>query len=304
MIKIAAYLLVGIGVGLGFAFWQGAGQPGSDSDSDLAIEDRAPLERRLSELETSLALERYERQALADELDALRISVAALPATSTDENAEPRGNTRERITALLDPNNENNPLAERIRERFPNGIPQTQEERERFAEQRQIDRFVEAGLSLDRAQWIMRREDELAMEVLQARYEAAQNGASQQEIANLSTSDVMRQELGDSDYEKYLAGQGRPTSINVREVLTNSPAQAAGLQPGDEIVAYNGKRVFEMSELNELTNEARPGESVALEVVRDGQPMQVYVQAGPIGVSGGGRSTRRGGTGGGFPGGR
>jgi hypothetical protein len=302
MVRIAAYLLVGIGVGLGFAVWQGAGRSGADPDSGFSFEERAPLERRLSELETSLALERYERQALADELDALKVSVSAMPATAA--NADAPGNPRDRIAAFLDPNNEGNPIADRIRERFPNGVPQTPEEIEQFTRQRQLDRFVGAGLSLERAQWILQREDELQMEVLQSRYEAAQNGASPEEVANLNTASVMRQELGDTDYEKYLQGQGRPTSVNVRDVLTNSPAQSAGLKAGDQIVAYNGRRVFDMNELNELTNEARPGATVALEVVRDGQPMQVYVQSGPIGISGGGRSTRRGGAGGGFPGNR
>jgi S1-C subfamily serine protease len=76
-------------------------------------------------------------------------------------------------------------------------------------------------------------------------------------------------------------------------VLQNSPAQAVGLQPGDEIIAYNGKRVFDIGELTGLTNALRPGETVALEIERDGQPIQFFVESGPIGISGGGRSTRR-----------
>jgi S1-C subfamily serine protease len=146
---------------------------------------------------------------------------------------------------------------------------------------------------MERAQYIMRREDELAMEVLQARYEATQNGADPAAVANLSTSQMMREDLGDTDYEKYLDALGRPTTINVREVLTNSPAQAAGLAPGDEIVGYDGKRVFDMNELTGLTYEGGPGSTVAIDVLRNGQPMQLYVERGPIGVSGGGRSTRR-----------
>ena len=31
----------------------------------------------------------------------------------------------------------------------------------------------------------------------------------------------------------------------------------------------------------------------AIDVIRDGQPVQLYVERGPIGVSGGGRSIRR-----------
>jgi len=288
--KLAAYLLIGIGVGLGFAWWQGLGGAGEDPGTGLAVADRAPLERRLSELETSLALERFERQALADELEALRVTMVA---RAGEFGAETRGDPRERLASAPSDENAEAPVADRIRERFPDGLPQSREEITRLREQQQIDRFVAAGLAPDRAQWIMRREDELAMEVLQSRYDAVQSGAPDQEVQRINTSGLLRQELGDAEYEKYLEGQGRPTSINVRDVLTNSPAQSAGLRAGDEIVAYNGQRVFDINELNELTHQAKPGGSVALEIVRDGQRMQVYVESGPIGVSGGGRPTRR-----------
>ncbi|MDX1561278.1 MAG: PDZ domain-containing protein [Gammaproteobacteria bacterium] len=286
MIKLAAYLLVGVGIGAGIVWWQGGADSVDDWGSGLSVEDRAPLERRLSELETDLALERYERQLLADELALLRDSLETNDAASDD--AALAAELRQRIGALR--GGDEGQFAETIRERF-------ETRRDGFSEeartQRQLDRYVEAGLSPERAQWIMQREDELQMEVLQAVYEARQNGATAQELDNLSMSAMMRQELGDADYEKYLEGRGRPTAVNVREVLTNSPAQAAGLRAGDQIIAYDGKRIFEMNELNSLTYEGRPGETVAIDIVRDGQQMQLYVERGPIGVSGGGRTRTR-----------
>jgi PDZ domain len=288
--KIAAYLLAGIGVGVGVAYWQGIGQPSVEIGADVAIDASSSIASRLNELETELALERFERQVLADDLAALRESVAGLPAGGL-ANID-LDDLRQQLSGRFDPENADGPGAERIRERFPNGVPQTREEFAAYQRQQQLDALVAAGLTLDRAQWIMQREDEIEMEVLQARYDATQNGATQQEIANISTAQLLRKDLGDADYEKYLAGQGRPTSVGVRDVLTNSPAQVAGLQAGDEIVAYNGQRVFDVNELNALTYEARPGSSVAMEVVRDGQTMQVYVESGPIGISGGGRAAR------------
>jgi len=288
--KFAAYLLAGIGLGLGFAYWQIGGQSVGDLSSDLSIEDRLPLDRRLSELETSLQLERLERQVLAEELADLRASLATgtVGDGAVEGNAELRANPRERIAALLEDGDD--PRLNQIRERFQNGFGEIDEG---AREQRQIDRFVESGLTMERAQYILQREDEIAMEVLQARFEATQNGADAAEVANVSTSQIMREDLGDTDYEKYLDAMGRPTTINVREVLTNSPAQAAGLAPGDEIVGYDGKRVFDMNELTSLTYEGGSASTVAIDVIRDGQPMQLYVERGPIGVSGGGRSTRR-----------
>lgn len=292
--KFAAYLLAGIAVGIGVAYWQLGGDPAHDWDSAVAVEDGAPLERRLGALETELALERYERQVLAEELAALQASLDELPASGADVgDPEER---RERIAALLESDG-GGPALDRLRERFPDGLPDGFPGRGGFdqsaLEQRQIERFIDAGLPPERAQWILERQDELEMAVLQARYEATQNGATAQEVANLSTAQMMRKELGDTDYEKYLQGLGRPTSINVRDVLTNSPAQTAGLESGDEIVGYAGQRVFDMNELTNLTYEGRPGEAVAIDIVRDGQPMTLYVERGPIGVSGGGRSIRR-----------
>lgn len=290
--KFAAYLLAGIVLGLGLAYWQTGGEPIGERSMDLAFDDGLSLDQRLSELETTLQVAHLERQMLAEELADLRASVAAgtVGAGAVEARAGLDSNPRERIAALLEQGDSDDPRLAQIRERFQNGPGEFDES---AREQRQIDRFLDSGLTMERAQYILQREDELAMEILQARYEATQSGADAAAVANLSTSQLMREDLGDADYEKYLGALGRPTTINVREVLTNSPAQTAGLAPGDEIVGYDGRRVFDMNELTSLTYEDGPGSTVAIDVIRDGQPMQLYVERGPIGVSGGGRSTRR-----------
>ena len=63
---------------------------------------------------------------------------------------------------------------------------------------------------------------------------------------------------------------------------------ARASQPGDEIVAYDGKRVFDVGELNALTLEGTPGESVVVDVRRDGQNVQLVMPRGPLGITGGG----------------
>ena len=156
-----------------------------------------------------------------------------------------------------------------------------------------VQRFVAAGISADRAQWIVRRTEELRMEALQAQYEAARSGEPLQERLPLSGGDALHAELGDADYERYLQALGRPTSVYVRGVLATSPGAQAGLQSGDEIIAYAGTRVFGMGDLNRLVLEGAPGRTVTVDVLRDGQPMQVYVPSGPIGITGGGRRSGR-----------
>jgi len=66
-----------------------------------------------------------------------------------------------------------------------------------------------------------------------------------------------------------------------------SPAAAAGLLPGDEIVSYGGKRVFGQPDLNAFVLEGTPGETVVVEIDRNGQRLQVVVPRGPIGITGG-----------------
>jgi membrane-associated protease RseP (regulator of RpoE activity) len=108
--------------------------------------------------------------------------------------------------------------------------------------------------------------------------------------------------MGDAEYEKYLTATGRPTQVQVMDVYASSNAEKSGLKPGDQIVSYAGTRVFEMNELNALTRQGTPGESVTVEVKRNGQTVQVQVPRGMLGVTGGGGGGGRGP--GGFPGGR
>src|SRR5690606_17603264 len=122
----------------------------------------------------------------------------------------------------------------------------------------------------------------------EAQYEAARSGEpSRAQVPGVD--DALRAELGDAEYERYLTALGRATRVGVRNVLPSSPAEVAGLRPGDQIVAYAGQRVFDMNDLNRMTFEGQPGEPVVLDVMRDRQTVQLYVPRGPIGITGGGR---------------
>lgn len=190
-------------------------------------------------------------------------------------------------------------LAE-MRERFgvelgPDGRPDPASLRERQRE-RQLQRFTEAGFTRDRAEWIERRVEELEVQAMQAQYEAQRSGRQAQGV---DAQRLLRAEIGDAEYERYLTATGQPTEVQIMDVLASSAAERSGLQPGDQVLSYGGTRVFDMRELNALTREGSPGESVTVEVRRNGQTVQVQVPRGPLGVSGGG--FRRGG--GGPPGG-
>ena len=57
-------------------------------------------------------------------------------------------------------------------------------------------------------------------------------------------------------------------------------------QPGDQIVSYDGERVFSTSDLMQRTMAPGSGD-VVVDVVRDGVQMQVVLPRGPIGVESG-----------------
>ena len=51
------------------------------------------------------------------------------------------------------------------------------------------------------------------------------------------------------------AGQGRPSAqLFIDQVVPNTPAAAAGWQPGDQIVAVNGQAIDDANKLKQLTD--------------------------------------------------
>ncbi|HET6519900.1 MAG TPA: RIP metalloprotease RseP [Geminicoccaceae bacterium] len=70
---------------------------------------------------------------------------------------------------------------------------------------------------------------------------------------------------------------GRPfTPAEVGEVTPGSPAAVAGLEPGDRILAVDGRPIASFEELQELVRFS-PGEPLALTVSRDGVERRVEV---------------------------
>lgn len=69
-----------------------------------------------------------------------------------------------------------------------------------------------------------------------------------------------------------------PSGAMVVSVLRGSPAENAGLKPGDVIIAVNGKPIVGGAQFRALVGLVRPGDSVTLEVLRNGERIQAAVQ--------------------------
>jgi serine protease Do len=89
----------------------------------------------------------------------------------------------------------------------------------------------------------------------------------------VSIQDVTQQ-LADSFGLKKVQG------ALVAEVEKGSPAEHAGLEPGDVITRYNGRDIDRSSDLPALVAETTPGASAKLEVVRKGSSKNLTVTIG------------------------
>ena len=58
----------------------------------------------------------------------------------------------------------------------------------------------------------------------------------------------------------------------VSEVQANSPADVAGIQPGDLIVEFDGQTIGTVQDLSRLVKKTKPGSEVAINVVREMNP--------------------------------
>lgn len=236
------------------------------------FDQNAATQDRIHALETAVAQERNARLLLEEELQALYDEI-------------------ERLGSSQDTNDERTAAMEQQREAF---IERAERFRGGGDRDSRVARLVAAGVSPDRAEWLAKRESELQMEQMQLIFDARQAGERLDRYdVRLDPDRALRAEIGDLEYEQYLEADGRSTSVQVGTVLESSPGQRAGIQAGDEIVAYDGQRVFSYGELSDQTMNAQAGHSVVVDIVRDGVPMQVVVEAGPIGISNRGFPGRR-----------
>ncbi|WP_334163792.1 Do family serine endopeptidase [Phenylobacterium sp.] len=75
-------------------------------------------------------------------------------------------------------------------------------------------------------------------------------------------------------------GMGEQRGAIVADLVTGGPSARAGLLVGDVVVAINGQSVKNSSELTRRVAQARPGDALRLDIIRDGRRQQVTVRSG------------------------
>ncbi len=70
---------------------------------------------------------------------------------------------------------------------------------------------------------------------------------------------------------------GEPRGVEVGKVTENSPAQTAGIQVGDVLLAYNSEEILSPEQLGRLVRETPAGRKVKLEYWRDGKAKSTII---------------------------
>ncbi len=285
MMKLAIVLFVGAATGFVAGAITTADSPAeAPAEAPVAapvgvyFDESAPVDERLAALERTVAEERDARLVLEDQITLLLEEIDRIDTAGPEVLAS-------RITELQS--------AQQITE--ARAAARSEAERRRSMSQRELQHsaLTQGGFAPDRADQILERVSALQWELMQENYEARQSGTPVDRSGLERNPDwLLRQELGDAEYEQYLNALRRPTQVSVENVMASSPASRAGVQNGDVILSYNGTRIFNSTELRSFAMGGDASASGAvLEVLRDGNRIQLAVPAGPMGVQVAGRST-------------
>ena len=86
---------------------------------------------------------------------------------------------------------------------------------------------------------------------------------------------------------EYRESLGLPASTKgayVAGVTPDAPAARGGLKAGDVVVALNGRPIQTSTELTRAVGAAKPGDTLRLDVLRDGGRQTVTVRSGKHGT--------------------
>ncbi|HVO26002.1 MAG TPA: PDZ domain-containing protein [Candidatus Margulisiibacteriota bacterium] len=231
----------------------------------------ADIERRLRRLETGVAEAAVERHRLQQQLAAVAGQLAARKSAAEETLSVRAANSA--------------PLA--APEVPTDAAGQAAAAGKASAMERAL---VAAGLDAATVADIKRRQDENTMAEITLRDRATReqwldSPRFATELAAIEAQRTpLRTEIGDDAYDRYLFALGQTNRVRVDDVLQESPAAQAGLQPGDLIVRYGDARLFAPGELVSETRSGTAGEAVQLEIIRDGQRLEVQVPRGPLGL--------------------
>ncbi len=79
----------------------------------------------------------------------------------------------------------------------------------------------------------------------------------------------------------FLKARAEEGIIEIERVMPGSPAEKAGLLPGDRFIAMEGKDIKQVKDIQDALAERGWGKSVAFTILRNGENKEVTVTLPP-----------------------
>ena len=233
--------------------------------------------------ETETAIEAVEIEELRDRVAALENRLAPeLPEDEPVEAPPPAA------MPLVPPPRDESPFSNAeaaILENRAQRVAMMMERRQEMLDAR----LREAGWTDAEIRSLKDLQEQASLEIAQRRYdgmrEAMEASPDGSPAPWRDQRSLIRENLGDEKYEQYLEATGRPAAVQVTNVLAGSAGDAAGLRAGDRIRRYGSERVFNEGDLMYAILQGEPGETVSVEIERNGSIFHVSVPRGPLGTS-------------------
>jgi len=83
-------------------------------------------------------------------------------------------------------------------------------------------------------------------------------------------------------FDLYLYFSGRPNRVQLKTVQSGSIAEYAGLQAGDIVTRYASDNIYSMGEIWRAFQAGETGETVLLEMLRNGHAISTTVPRGSL----------------------
>jgi hypothetical protein len=153
-----------------------------------------------------------------------------------------------------------------------------------------LEYLAAVGLDPDVASDILRRISRQQFRSMELRNLMRSSGSSDRqryadELRELNENRIsLRTELGDERYDKYLFASRKNNRVKVNLVMAGSPAEDNGVQPGDVILYYNDKKIIDVRDLQRAALSGGAGGYGNIEILRDGNRMNLMLPHGTIGV--------------------
>ena len=279
--------LAGALLALVLAFWLlPSGEQGGGSGSDAPDSGLEALRGELATLQQALAEERRARNILASEVEQLRDALLEF-----DQEMQLAGRDGEGFDDLesveaadgSDPDQESGSGAQAGDSASDESAPGGRPADPVF----QLDQLLAAGIHELEAERVRAVWHDIQLQKLEVRDQALREGWFNSKRFKRRLADIKREavdELGECGYDSLLYGTGKDNRVVVRQVLNGSAADLAGIQAGDTVLRYNDNRVWAASDLSAATSRGERGETVFVDIERQGERLRVRVERGPFGL--------------------